>query len=709
MSTSHQGAPRTILVVDDDRDVQRFLAERLEREGWRVIGEKDGDWALRSFERRRVDAVVLDILIPVVNGFQVAERIRATPHGRDVGIVMLTGIYRGAKHRAEAIEKYGLIDYLDKPVDVDRLVELLRVHFETRAPAALSDKHPAQASSPKMLAAGTVEAAGMIDQARGRASERGGGRDATIDEAQKQERRDVERAARAVDKPADADQLRGNLKRMTFPRLLTKLYKMKATGGLFLLRDKVKKIVYFTGGQATFIKSNMLDECLGRVLVRERMITEQECEESVRRMKAHKRQQGSVLIEMGIISPHNLRFGLELQLQVKLFDVFDWAEGEYVFRSDVPLPDDVIGLDLSTAQIVLEGIRRAYHYERLEAALGSIITQYLEPAEDPVMRYQDLDLSPAEQQFVEAIDGTRTVGEALREAPKPLDRHGAMALLHALHSAGILSVRETAAKRGRTASYGLPGSDGIADDISDAQLAEWVAARRGADAFAVLGLSQSASAEEIERAYAAHARDLHPDRFRGRPETTLALAREAFDLLGAAFRDLGDPKRKKQLEKARAAGKDVGLASVDVPLDDITRPDSQTQDPASRALAADKLFGKGGERLRARDFAEAERLYRQATQLRDDVGLYHAYLGWAIFNARGQGPTAAKEALPSLERALALAPSEEHPHLFLGMVHAAMGRPELAEPEFEKAMQSNPDSAEALRELRLLHMRRQRR
>src|SRR3990170_2619526 len=120
---------RTVLVVDDDRDVQRVLTERLENEGWRVIVEKDGDWALRTFERRPVDAVVLDILIPVISGFQVAEQIRATPRGREVGIIMMTGIYRGPRHRAEAIERYRLIDYLDKPVDLDHLVQLLKRHL----------------------------------------------------------------------------------------------------------------------------------------------------------------------------------------------------------------------------------------------------------------------------------------------------------------------------------------------------------------------------------------------------------------------------------------------------------------------------------------------------------------------------------------------------------------------------------------------------
>src|SRR5262249_60629830 len=98
----------TILVVDEDPELQRRLADRFAAEGWRALIERDGEWALKALEQRPVDALGLDILIPVVNGFQVAERVRAHPRGRDLPIGMLTGMYRGAAHRAEAIRRYAL-------------------------------------------------------------------------------------------------------------------------------------------------------------------------------------------------------------------------------------------------------------------------------------------------------------------------------------------------------------------------------------------------------------------------------------------------------------------------------------------------------------------------------------------------------------------------------------------------------------------------
>jgi len=73
------------------------------------------------------------------------------------------------------------------------------------------------------------------------------------------------------------------------------------------------------------------------VLVREGMIAEAQCKESLHRMKESRRQQGTVLIEMGVISPHNLVVGLELQLRAKLMDIFSWTRGEFLFKRDAKI------------------------------------------------------------------------------------------------------------------------------------------------------------------------------------------------------------------------------------------------------------------------------------------------------------------------------------------------------------------------------------
>src|SRR5262249_47660702 len=179
---------------------------------------------------------------------------------------------------------------------------------------------------------------------------------------------------------------------------------------------------FFRGGAPESVKSNRLSECLGRVMVRERMISEADCEESLKRMKASGRQQGTVLIEMGCISPHNLRYALELQLRLKLLEVFGWTRGEFQFNPKAQPPPETVRLQMSTAAIVYEGIRRSYDTARLLRALGEIAGKYVHPAEDPLFAAQDMSLGEEESGLLALMDGGRTVRELRRRGPlSPLD------------------------------------------------------------------------------------------------------------------------------------------------------------------------------------------------------------------------------------------------------------------------------------------------
>jgi tetratricopeptide (TPR) repeat protein len=419
-----------------------------------------------------------------------------------------------------------------------------------------------------------------------------------------------------------------------------------------------------------------------------------------------------------VISPHNLRYGLELQLQIKLFDIFDWAEGEYVFRADVAAPAEAVGLEMSAAQIVLEGVRRHYHHDRLDAALRPHLGEYPELAAAPERRFLDLDLTPGEERFVHAMDGATRLGDLLDAPPPGLDAHGARALTVALDALGMITLRARAV-RART----VPPLPSVLEELSpadttpnarpdlgeaalsDAELAALLADRRGADPFHVLALRPDATQADVDRAYGQLARELHPDRFRGRPPSTLRMASEAFALATGAHTALSDPAKRVELaKKARPAP--PPLAPVEALIEEATDPVSPSPDPAARSLAADRLFREGEARLRARDYAQAEWLFRQAAELRADAAAYLAYQAWSGFLAGKQSRRAAEMAAPLLRHAAELGPTLEQPHLFLGLVYAALGEDDLAEPELEKAVQVNPDSSEALRELKRIHARR---
>src|SRR6059058_2376435 len=105
--------PATILLVDDEDSVQQLLAYPLEHEGFRVLQARDGEEALARFAAEHVDLVVLDIMLPKLDGLEVCKRLRSLS---SVPIMMLTA-------RDDEIDKVlglelGADDYITKPFSI---------------------------------------------------------------------------------------------------------------------------------------------------------------------------------------------------------------------------------------------------------------------------------------------------------------------------------------------------------------------------------------------------------------------------------------------------------------------------------------------------------------------------------------------------------------------------------------------------------------
>ena len=118
-------------MVDDNRDSADALAMVLEADGYQVMVGYSGQQALDIARQARPDAVVLDIGMPDITGFEVARRIRQEPWGRDVLLVAMTGWGQAKdKERAKAA---GFDRHFTKPLDPGELQRLLAAFVEARS------------------------------------------------------------------------------------------------------------------------------------------------------------------------------------------------------------------------------------------------------------------------------------------------------------------------------------------------------------------------------------------------------------------------------------------------------------------------------------------------------------------------------------------------------------------------------------------------
>lgn len=110
---------KTILVVDDDPEIVTMLTTRLQSRGYRVVSASDGKEALTEAKRRRPDLMILDVMMPGKNGWEVARALKQDPITEPIKVIMLTAIGEQVNELTSPL--YGADAHFDKPFDFTAL------------------------------------------------------------------------------------------------------------------------------------------------------------------------------------------------------------------------------------------------------------------------------------------------------------------------------------------------------------------------------------------------------------------------------------------------------------------------------------------------------------------------------------------------------------------------------------------------------------
>jgi curved DNA-binding protein CbpA len=420
---------------------------------------------------------------------------------------------------------------------------------------------------------------------------------------------------------------------------------------------------------------------------------------------------------MGVLSPHNLQRALMEQVEAKMFEVFSWRDGNFMFKEEDAAPEDVAPqrLNRAPAALILEGIRRHYDNERQRGVLSAFAGRSVSLNPDAKMRLQEITGDPSELAFIRSIDGATRFETVLAAAAIP--REKAQLLLVAMSEAGMIAPGDPPARRRVAAPSGgggeeegegesgpapqaaAAGSGGISSPVpfSGSQLATVAATLRTQNYFWALGVDPVATVAAIDAAYETLARSFHGDRYRNAPDDDRRLAQEIFDRLAEAHRVLRDPTRRRgylsRLEREGERG------------DNGRRRDAAASAMASDAgpaAAARVLYETGQEHLRARRHHEAVEAFRQAARLLPGEADFRAALGWALFREAPADARAERAALAELRRAVQIDAQNQRALAYLAQFYAQTGHPELAILELEKILVINPGATEAADELRRL-------
>lgn len=116
-------AQADVLVVEDDAEINRLVGAYVQLSGCRYRSALDGASAQAQYRAQLPDVVILDVMLPDVDGFEICRRVRAEQHGHKVAVIMLTALADDASRQKGMT--CGADEYMVKPFDPDRLIATL--------------------------------------------------------------------------------------------------------------------------------------------------------------------------------------------------------------------------------------------------------------------------------------------------------------------------------------------------------------------------------------------------------------------------------------------------------------------------------------------------------------------------------------------------------------------------------------------------------
>ena len=119
-----------ILVVDDEPNIVQTLQDRLEMNEYEVITAGDGREGLKKAQQEKPDVILLDVIMPVMDGHEMLEALRRQPDYDDISVIMLTA--RSQTQDIARANACGIDDYIVKPFDLSELLEKIETVVENR-------------------------------------------------------------------------------------------------------------------------------------------------------------------------------------------------------------------------------------------------------------------------------------------------------------------------------------------------------------------------------------------------------------------------------------------------------------------------------------------------------------------------------------------------------------------------------------------------
>jgi len=365
-------AGERVLVVDDSPTILKVVELVLAKAGYEVHTAADGETGIAQARSSRPDVILLDFVLPRLNGFEVCQALSRDPNLAEVPVVLMSA--KGDRIGQDIVSQMGVADFITKPFSPDGITAVISHTIEKRRLNRGLTPEPILRVDPPP-ATGAPEAF----------------------------------------EPA----LTGDLRVIPLVQVLELLAEQRQWGVLTVMRGSSTVEVCFREGLIELVAASGLSEefLLGRFLLKNNLITRPDLDDALTGTGPGRERLGARLVRMGKITETDLGRVLTEQTTELVWELLRWNYGRFLFVATRELPQLAVdaSLRLQVDVVLMEGFRRVDEWHLIEKEVDSFDLVFVRNDE----AYSQLGpgrLSREEIQVLDLVNGKNTVKEIVRQS-----------------------------------------------------------------------------------------------------------------------------------------------------------------------------------------------------------------------------------------------------------------------------------------------------
>lgn len=447
----------TVLVVDDSPTIRKVVLKQLEARGYEALAVADGAAALGILHSRPVDVVLMDFVLPGINGIQVCRALKANPVTSAIPVVMMSA--KADKIRRQALQQAGAVDAISKPFDPMALAAVIEQALAKPNREGRSDPPPGSAENTFDLSrvetapdavtrdreVATLFAKGLAQAVYPKLVETGLPGDAPglvrllLETLTPNTLKGLAGLLGLLDSRRDsAAVLAGDLGFISIAEVMQMLELQRQTGVLKISYGN-QEIAFFFGegridlGKSANLPSNFL---LGRFLVEDGVVERKRLDSVLDEPDAVPRLLGETMVERQLAGEAQVREALRRQTSELVYESVRWKNGRFMFHVGQSSPEATLAhLGMAPGALLMEGFRRVDEWQLIEGSFQ--FDDVLVPDKVAIERLGDRsDLTAQEELVLAAVNGQRSVREIVDEVEA--STFDACKSLHQFLSSGLV-------------------------------------------------------------------------------------------------------------------------------------------------------------------------------------------------------------------------------------------------------------------------------